>query len=212
MIESHHDHAHCAHSAEAAGPETDPVCGMKVDPETARHSFEHDGKTHYFCSAGCRAKFAGDPEHYLAGRHREPMADAPEGAIYTCPMHPQVRQIGPGSCPICGMALEPETVSLETGPDPEYIDMLRRFHLRLRPRDAAIAGRPVRAAQSGVGQAHERTEQDGAGGHDQREPRQTVKIAVQRRARVGVHSGGTHFSFNSRAISVRKPPGSKPGA
>ena len=102
---------------------------MKVDPETARHSFEHDGKTHYFCSAGCRAKFAGDPEHYLAGRHREPMADAPEGAIYTCPMHPQVRQIGPGSCPICGMALEPETVSLETGPDPEYIDMLRRFQV-----------------------------------------------------------------------------------
>ena len=129
MIESHHDHAHCAHSAEAAGPETDPVCGMKVDPETARHSFEHDGKTHYFCSAGCRAKFAGDPEHYLAGRHREPMADAPEGAIYTCSMHPQVRQIGPGSCPICGMALEPETVSLETGPDPEYIDMLRRFQV-----------------------------------------------------------------------------------
>jgi len=105
---------------------TDPVCGMSVDPHSAKHSAEHAGATYHFCSARCREKFTNDPERYLSP---EPGADEapPEGAIFTCPMHPEVRQEGPGSCPICGMALEPETITAETGPSAELIDMTRRF-------------------------------------------------------------------------------------
>jgi Cu+-exporting ATPase len=109
------------------GEATDPVCGMKVDPARTEHRLDLDGQAHYFCSAGCKAKFAADPRQYLASGQRTPAAEVPAGTIYTCPMHPQIRQAGPGSCPICGMALEPETVALADGPDPEYIDMRRRF-------------------------------------------------------------------------------------
>jgi Cu+-exporting ATPase len=126
-----HDHAHHHrdHPHESA---TDPVCGMSVDPATARHETEHDGRTFYFCSDRCRTKFAADPAKYLSGTP-QPAApvDVPEGAIYTCPMHPQIRQVGPGSCPICGMALEPELATAETGPNPELIDMTRRFWVGL---------------------------------------------------------------------------------
>jgi Cu+-exporting ATPase len=101
---------------------TDLVCGMTVDPATSRH--RHDGSTFHFCSAGCREKFAADPDHYLAPRG-EPVADP--NTTYTCPMHPEVRQIGPGSCPICGMALEPVAVSAEAPPNPELADMRRRL-------------------------------------------------------------------------------------
>lgn len=80
---------------------------MTVDPSTSKHRFEHHGQTHHFCSAGCRTKFAASPEQYL-DKTRPHQSDVPEGTIYTCPMHPEIRQIGPGSCPICGMALEPE--------------------------------------------------------------------------------------------------------
>jgi Cu+-exporting ATPase len=107
-------------------PVADPVCGMTVDPSQAVHRLDLDGHVHYFCSAGCKAKFTADPARYLAGEAHPP-AVLPEGTIYTCPMHPEIRQVGPGSCPICGMALEPETVSLVEGPDPEYLDMRRRF-------------------------------------------------------------------------------------
>ncbi len=101
---------------------------MNVTIEGAKHTAAHDGTTLYFCSAGCREKFVNDPEHYLSGAHRAAAEDVPEGTIYTCPMHPEVRQVGPGSCPICGMALEPETFSAEdTGPDPELVDFTRRF-------------------------------------------------------------------------------------
>jgi P-type Cu+ transporter len=111
--------------AAAAGTRVkDPVCGMDVDPHTAKHRHEVGGRTHYFCSAGCRTKFAADPERYLGGK---PAPAAPKDAVYTCPMHPEVRQVGPGSCPICGMALEPEDVTAEVGPDPELADMTRRF-------------------------------------------------------------------------------------
>ncbi|HBR46750.1 MAG TPA: haloacid dehalogenase, partial [Afipia sp.] len=83
---------------------------------------------YHFCSAGCRTKFAAAPEQYLEKANAEPQhADVPEGTVYTCPMHPQIRQIGPGSCPICGMALEPELVSLDDQPNPELADMTRRF-------------------------------------------------------------------------------------
>jgi Cu+-exporting ATPase len=78
----------------------DPVCGMTVDPATSKHRFGHQGKTLHFCSAGCRGKFAADPAKYLG--NKLPQAEMPVGTIYTCPMHPQIRQVGPGSCPICG--------------------------------------------------------------------------------------------------------------
>ncbi|MES2195458.1 MAG: heavy metal translocating P-type ATPase [Pseudomonadota bacterium] len=128
-----HDHAghdHAGHDpAHGSATVRDPVCGMTVDPATAKHRFDHQGETHYFCSAGCRIKFAADPKAYLGGN--KPKADAPEGAVYTCPMHPQIRQVGPGSCPICGMALEPEVASLDTPPNPELADMTRRFWIGL---------------------------------------------------------------------------------
>jgi P-type Cu+ transporter len=120
-----HDHA-----SHAAAPALDPVCGMKVDPHTAKHRATHQGRPYYFCSAGCRAKFEAQPEQYLAKEKKAQKAAAP-GVIYTCPMHPEVRQEGPGSCPICGMALEPEEVTLEEGPNPELADMRRRFWIGL---------------------------------------------------------------------------------
>ena len=125
-----HDHAghdHHAHTAEAV---RDPVCGMSVDPATSKHRFDHRGETFHFCSAGCRTKFAADPVAYLEKDSR-PKAAVPEGAIYTCPMHPEIRQAGPGSCPICGMALEPEVASLDAPPNPELADMTRRFWIGL---------------------------------------------------------------------------------
>jgi len=123
-----HDHTHCGGS-ESHGPATatDPVCGMDVAIEAARQIADHDGDTFYFCSQRCREKFVTDPAHYLTGKHRQAQDEMPEGTVYTCPMHPEVRQVGPGSCPKCGMALEPETVSLSDGPDPELVDMRRRF-------------------------------------------------------------------------------------
>lgn len=104
----------------------DPVCGMTVDPNTTSHHSEYAGKAFSFCSASCRAKFVANPDQYLHRSAPRP-APAPEGAIYTCPMHPQVRQVGPGSCPICGMALEPELVTAESEPNRELADMTRRL-------------------------------------------------------------------------------------
>ena len=110
----------------------DPVCGMTVDPGTTTHHAQHDGSDYHFCSARCREKFVADPEHYLAPvvaspAARVPAPSAPAGTIYTCPMHPQIRQEGPGNCPICGMALEPETPSLDEEESPELLDFSRRF-------------------------------------------------------------------------------------
>jgi len=121
-----HAHAH-GHGVSAAGSATDPVCGMSVDPATARHKAEFAGKTYYFCSAGCREKFLAEPRRFVSETPAEAAPSAPAGTIYTCPMHPEIRQAGPGSCPICGMALEPETPAAETGPNPELVDMTRRF-------------------------------------------------------------------------------------
>ncbi|MEA2974658.1 MAG: P-type Cu+ transporter, partial [Alphaproteobacteria bacterium] len=105
------------------------VCGMTVDPHATAHRAEHQGHPYYFCSAGCRSKFVADPQKYLGGKiQAQPVA---EGAIYTCPMHPQIRQAGPGSCPICGMALEPELASADAEPNPELVDMTRRFWIGL---------------------------------------------------------------------------------
>ncbi len=129
---SHHDHAHHGHGGQPAGDTAkarDPVCGMSVDPLTSKHRFDYQGKTYHFCCAGCRAKFSADPQAYLD--KSAPKAAVPEGTIYTCPMHPQIRQVGPGSCPICGMALEPEVASLDAPPNPELADMTRRFWIGL---------------------------------------------------------------------------------
>jgi P-type Cu+ transporter len=106
----------------------DPVCGMSVDPATATHKAEHGAATYYFCSARCREKFVAEPARFLAAPSPK---SAPAGAIYTCPMHPEIRQPGPGHCPICGMALEPEVASAADGPSAELIDMTRRFWLAL---------------------------------------------------------------------------------
>jgi Cu+-exporting ATPase len=126
----HHDHDHHDHDGADHGKVLDPVCGMSVDPQTSKHRFDHHGTTHHFCSAGCRTKFATSPQQYL-GKAKTPPADVPEGTVYTCPMHPEVRQVGPGACPICGMALEPELVSPDDAPNPELADMSRRFWIGL---------------------------------------------------------------------------------
>ncbi|RZL19643.1 MAG: YHS domain-containing protein, partial [Sphingomonas sp.] len=102
------------------------MCGMTVDPAKTTHHAEHAGQTYHFCSAGCRTKFVANPDAYL-GDKPKPEPTATPGAIWTCPMHPQIRQEGPGTCPICGMALEPEEPSLDDGPNPELVDFTRRL-------------------------------------------------------------------------------------
>jgi Cu+-exporting ATPase len=149
---------HSEHSLSPTGSLVqDPVCGMDVDPATSEHHIERDGHDHYFCSAGCRARFEAQPDAYLGaatghgrpghghdghgvghGEHDRaghPQHEHPSGtalaaenvAEWTCPMHPEIRRPGPGTCPICGMALEPVTVTADSGPNPELADMTRRF-------------------------------------------------------------------------------------
>jgi P-type Cu+ transporter len=110
----------------------DPVCGMTVDPAEAAGPFEHAGRTYHFCCEGCLEKFRADPESYLAGpaKEKEP-AEEPASGVYTCPMHPEVRQERPGACPLCGMALEAEAPAAEEPEDPERADMTRRFWISL---------------------------------------------------------------------------------
>lgn len=126
---AHHGHNCCATKEAAASsktPVTDPVCGMTVDPAKTAHHASHDGDDYHFCSVGCRTKFVAAPDNYLRDVPRsEP--EATSGAIWTCPMHPEIRQEGPGTCPICGMALEPEEPSLNDAPNPELVDFTRRF-------------------------------------------------------------------------------------
>ncbi len=123
----------CCHASGPASDDAtaiDPVCGMSVTREGAAHQFERNATTYYFCCSGCREKFGADPKKYLEGRSDpEP---APEGTLYTCPMHPEVVQEGPGICPMCGMALEPMGLPpADAGPDPELVDFSRRFQLGL---------------------------------------------------------------------------------
>jgi Cu+-exporting ATPase len=121
-----------SHAPIPEGQVLDPVCGMSVDPHTSPHRHSHRGRTYYFCSEGCLKKFAADPANFVASDiSKKGSAAVPEGTIYTCPMHPQIRQLGPGNCPICGMALEPLVTSTETGPSPELADMTRRFWIGL---------------------------------------------------------------------------------
>jgi Cu+-exporting ATPase len=124
-MKDEHSHSAHGHGGTAAGLR-DPVCGMSVDPATAKHRHEYGGAEYLFCSRGCLEKFRADPARYLGGRPQaaEP---APAGTVYTCPMHPEVTRIGPGTCPICGMALEPLDAAAAEGPNPELADMTRRF-------------------------------------------------------------------------------------
>ena len=140
----HHGHHHHHEMSSALeGAVKDPVCGMTVDPATAAASYEYDGTEYYFCAVRCKERFAADPGSFLQnsppvlggvaaasadGVVGQPDIPNPQSQIeYTCPMHPEIVQIGPGSCPICGMALEPKEITLDEAPDPEYADMKRRF-------------------------------------------------------------------------------------
>jgi heavy metal translocating P-type ATPase len=141
-----HRHGHSAvpvhaHDTPAANHSVkDPVCGMSVDPEATAFRADYHGENYFFCSSGCQTKFKAEPARYAHASHDGEHAahktqasreEPPEGAIYTCPMHPEIRQIGPGNCPICGMALEPVLVTADEGPSEELRDMTRRFWVGL---------------------------------------------------------------------------------
>ena len=134
-----HEHRH--HDANRSTPPSatavkDPVCGMEVTAgQAGGGSAAHSGTTYWFCSPRCREKFVAEPARYAAApttaRPSSKLPSSSDARIYTCPMHPQIRQKGPGSCPICGMALEPVMATGEEGPDPELVDMTRRFWISL---------------------------------------------------------------------------------
>ncbi|RBO98678.1 heavy metal translocating P-type ATPase [Pseudochrobactrum asaccharolyticum] len=121
--DAHHGHHHDGH--ESGNRVKDPVCGMMVDPAAGKPHMTYKGHEYHFCSDSCHSKFKADPEKYLTAQS----AAAPtiKGAQYTCPMHPEIIRDEPGSCPICGMALEPVMPSLDDGPNPELVDFTRRF-------------------------------------------------------------------------------------
>jgi Cu+-exporting ATPase len=120
-------HAH--RQGHGADKMRDPVCGMMVDPLASKHHTSHESQDYHFCSSSCLTRFKADPATYLAPS--APVKALPEGTIFTCPMHPEIRQVGPGSCPICGMALEPLVVTADAGPNHELADMRRRFWIGL---------------------------------------------------------------------------------
>ncbi|GGL70170.1 heavy metal translocating P-type ATPase [Wenxinia marina] len=124
--DAHHHHAHDAPAAKD-GKAIDPVCGMKVTMATAKYTAEHEGETFYFCNPRCKTKFETRPEIYLDPALKAPPRPKAKDQIYTCPMDPEIEQVGPGTCPICGMALEPKGVALTEGPSEEYVDFRRRF-------------------------------------------------------------------------------------
>lgn len=123
----HNDHGACDHSLAT----TDPVCGMTVEPGKTPHHADYDGKAYHFCSSSCLTKFKNDPEHWLEPRPETSADAAPAGAMWTCPMHPEIRQDHPGACPICGMALEPEIATADAVPNEELRDMTIRFWIGL---------------------------------------------------------------------------------
>ena len=141
--------AHQTHDvAEARDPQDvaiDPVCGMEVDKATARHRYERGSQPYFFCGARCREKFVAAPESYLAKREAPPPPIS-KSTIFTCPMHPEIRQEGPGNCPICGMALEPLDGDRRGRTERRALDMSRRFWIGLV---AVPAGRGA-----GDGRAH----------------------------------------------------------
>ena len=119
--------SHPGNLAESSNPlAKDPVCGMSIDPDLTAHHAAHDGQDYHFCSVGCRTKFVAESQKYLADAPNA-VSQAASSAIWTCPMHAQIRRPGPGNCPICGMALEPEAPSLDDAPNPELVDFTRRW-------------------------------------------------------------------------------------
>lgn len=158
-----HEHSHSGdHSCCSVKPQEktnqtlvkDPVCGMMIDPATAKGgSTQYKGENFYFCNPKCKTKFEAEPLKYLSPKVAEP-SKADSEAIYTCPMHPEIRQKGPGNCPICGMALEPEEVSLEETENPELVDFTKRLKvsvpltipLLLLAMSDLIPGQPVQHA------------------------------------------------------------------
>jgi P-type Cu+ transporter len=145
LIESAVHRAHHGDDGAALSAATDPVCGMHVDPATARHRTEYAGREYLFCGALCRERFLAGPERFV-GALRPAAAAAPEGALWTCPMHPEVVRDAPGPCPICGMALEPTTPAAGAADNPELADMRRRFRAAL-----ALSVPLVAVAMLGVG-------------------------------------------------------------
>ena len=128
--DEHGNHPHAAvGTSPLAGSVRDPVCGMSVDPRTAKYRAEHAGTTSYFCGERCQTTFLAEPEKYMKPQAADSAATSPSvpGGVYTCPMHPQIRRSGPGDCPICGMALEPLGPTAAGGTSPELRDMTRRF-------------------------------------------------------------------------------------
>src|SRR5579884_1347339 len=107
--------------------ETDPVCKMKVLPATAAGRYDYKGNTYYFCATRCLERFRANPEPFLTEKPQLKLETKSVAVPYTCPMHPEIHQMGPGSCPKCGMALEPEVITGEEEQNPELIDMTRRF-------------------------------------------------------------------------------------
>jgi Cu+-exporting ATPase len=197
MTDLHHGHAHHAHPP--AGHEgrprvKDPVCGMMVDPGGTEHHAPHGGETFHFCSADCREKFVANPASYLKPT-AETAHPAPQpGVIYTCPMHPQIRQEGPGTCPICGMALEPVTAGVEGEPNPELADMTRRFWI------GAVLTLPMLVLEMG---AHI----PGLGLHDLVSPRTSVWIQFLLGTPVVLWAGWPFFvrgwnSFVNRRLNM----------
>ena len=129
MGHTHHDHHDRDATTTAEDTLKDPVCGMAVTAQSARH-VAHDGQPYYFCSAKCQEKFSAEPQRYVEDvRDAAPAVPvaAVAGTIYTCPMHPEIRQDHPGSCPICGMTLEPVMPTLDDDENPELVDFSRRF-------------------------------------------------------------------------------------
>jgi Cu+-exporting ATPase len=127
---NHQESASCCGGKHPAhdGAVIDPVCGMSVDPAAGKPQFAHHGTTYHFCSTRCHDRFAADPAQYLDAAGAAPAVDLPSGTKYTCPMHPEIIQTGPGTCPKCGMALEPMGVPAgDEGPNPELVDFRRRF-------------------------------------------------------------------------------------
>jgi Cu+-exporting ATPase len=113
----------------------DPVCGMRVDPATANWKADYGGLTYLFCNEGCLNKFRQDPARYVrpASAPQDAPKDTGSRAEFTCPMHPEIVRAQPGSCPICGMALEPRTTTLDERPNPELVDMTRRLTWSIAP-------------------------------------------------------------------------------
>lgn len=155
-----HSHTHDGHACcsidhkKEANLVKDPVCGMMIDPKTAKGgSTNYNEETYYFCNPKCKTKFEAEPLKYLEPQNKK-VEKVDAEAIYTCPMHPEIRQKGPGNCPICGMALEPEEVSLDEVENPELTDFTKRLKvsvpltipLLLLAMSDLIPGQPVQHA------------------------------------------------------------------